>query len=164
MRQVSALSRYLSGLKRSASMNALPVTRSSWPVRPLLGALLLSLPLLAQASGGSWSRDSGGGVISVGNQIMTGPMLSPSGPVPIAASVSRISWRIRLLNPPPPGFEIKLCTQAQCVKLDALAGQRTLPASMRPGDSFQFVYSVNARGPLRPAVNVVSQHLTVNYR
>lgn len=130
----------------------------------LLALMLLGLPLLAQAAGGSWSRDSGGGVISVGNQIMTGPTLSPSGAVPPAANVSRISWRITLLNAPPPGLEIKLCTQAQCVKLDALAGQRTLPASMKPGESFRFVYSVNARGQLRPAVNVVSQHLTVNYR
>ncbi len=164
MRRVLAASRHFAGFARSVPLSGKPLSRLSGPARTLLAALLLSLPLLTQASGGSWSRDSGGGVISVGNQIMTGPVLSPSGPVPIAASVSRISWRIRLLNPPPPGLEIKLCTQAQCVKLDALAGQRTLPASMGAGDSFQFVYSVNARGPLRPAVNVVSQHLTVNYR
>lgn len=133
-------------------------------MRHALAVLLLGLPLIAQAAGGSWSRDSGGGVISVGNQIMRGPALTPPGPVPAAASISRVSWRITLLNAPPPGLEIKLCTQAQCVKLDALAGQRTLPESMKPGDSFRFIYAVNARGQLRPAVNVVSQHLTVNYR
>ncbi|NDJ55732.1 flagellar protein FlhE [Enterobacteriaceae bacterium 4M9] len=164
MRRVLAVSRRLAGRIRFAPRGTITSSRISGYARPLLLALLLGLPLLTQASGGSWSRDSGGGVISVGNQIMTGPMLSPSGPVPLTASVSRISWRIRLLNPPPPGLEIKLCTQAQCVKLDALAGHRNLPESMRPGDSFQFMYSVNARGPLRPAVNVVSQHLTVNYR
>ncbi|MTD37432.1 flagellar protein FlhE [Erwinia sp. CPCC 100877] len=131
-------------------------------------ALLLTcglVPQVAQAAAtGTWSRTSAGGVLSVGNQIMTSAPLSPSVAVPPQATITRINWRISLLNPPPPGLEIKLCTPARCVKLDALAGQQTLPENMRPGDTWRFVYSVNQYGQLRPALNVVSQQLTVNYR
>lgn len=131
-------------------------------------ALLLACGLPPQtalaATTASWSQSSPGGVLSVGNQIMSGRPLSSSVAVPPQATVTRISWRISLLNPPPPELEIKLCTPTRCVKLDALAGQKTLPENMRPGDSWRFVYSVNQRGQLRPALNVVSQQLTVNYR
>ncbi|MBK4716737.1 MULTISPECIES: flagellar protein FlhE [Tenebrionibacter/Tenebrionicola group] len=130
----------------------------------LLTVLLFSLPLLAQAASGAWSRESGGILLNVGSQTMSGPLLTPNGPIPASASITRISWRITLLNPPPPGLQIKLCTQARCVALDALAGQRALPAAMKPDDGFRFIYAVNARGQLRPPVNVVRQHLTVNYR
>ncbi|QCT19021.1 flagellar protein FlhE [Jejubacter calystegiae] len=122
------------------------------------------LPQAALAATASWSQTTVGGILNVGNQIMSGRPLTPSVAVPPQATVTRISWRISLLNPPPPGLEIKLCTQARCVKIDALAGQRALPENMRPGDTWRFIYSVNQRGQLRPPLNVVSQQLTVNYR
>lgn len=133
-------------------------------IRRLLITLTACLPLLAQASGGAWSQSTGGGVISVGSQIMTGPALAPPSPVPASARITRINWRITLLAPPPAGLEIKLCTQAKCILLNGLSGQRVVPASMRPGDAWRFIYNVKQRGQLRPALNIVSQQLTVNYR
>jgi len=127
--------------------------------------LMLSLfPLAACAGSGSWTQKSAGGVVSVGNQILTGsPLRSPS-PLPSSARIQRVAWRIELLSPPPPGLQIKLCSAAACLPLESLAGQRSIDLPFSAGGPFRFIYSVDSRGPLIPALNVVSNQVTVNYQ
>lgn len=132
--------------------------------RMLVILALLALPVAAQATGGAWSRTSAGGSVSVGKQLLRGrPLFSPSS-VPPSATMTRFSWRITLLSPPPPGLQIKLCRSDKCFPLPALAGQRTLDAPFSAAGEFRFIYSVNSLGQLKPALNVVSNQLTVNYQ
>lgn len=129
-----------------------------------LFAALITLPLLAQGASGTWSKKGAGGIVSVGRQILVSRELSSPVPLPSRASAVRIAWRIQLLNPPPPGLAIKLCTPARCVPLAALSGQLNRNIALSPAGPFRFIYSVEQTGQLIPALNVVSNQLTVTYR
>lgn len=94
---------------------------------------------------------------------MSGQAINAPLSVPDGASTRRISWRIELLNPVPPGLEIKLCDEMHCMKLDALSGQKDSSVPFSPRSRYRFIYSVNSVGKLSPALNVVSNQLTVNY-
>lgn len=125
---------------------------------------LLTLPVAAKTTSGSWSRSSAGGSVSVGKQLLRGrPLISPSS-LPPVATVTQFSWRITLLSPPPPGLQIKLCRSDQCFLLPGLAGQKTVTNPLSPAGEFRFIYTVNSLGQLRPALTVVSNQLTINYR
>ncbi|WP_269745680.1 flagellar protein FlhE [Erwinia typographi] len=132
-------------------------------MRRLLLTLLL-IPALVQAGSGSWSKKSAGGTVSTGGQIMMSQAINAPLSVPDGASTSRISWRIQLLNPLPPGLEIKLCDERHCLPLDALSGQKNRSVPFSPRSRYRFIYSVNSAGTLSPALNVVSNQLTLNYR
>lgn len=125
---------------------------------------LLCAALTAQAAGGSWSASSVGGRVSVGQQLLVSRPLAPPSPLPAAARVTRIAWRIDLLDAPPPGLRIKLCAPARCFSLAGLSGALAVTQPLSPGETFRFLYSVESRGALAPALQVVSNRLTLNYR
>lgn len=127
-------------------------------------SLLLALPAAAAPSGGSWSDTAAGGSTRTGQQIVRGRALTSPPALSAAAQVTRLSWRITLLSPPPPGLAIKLCRRDRCLQLHSLAGQQTVTFPLSAVGEFRFIYTVNTRGQLRPALNVVSQQLTVDYR
>lgn len=129
-----------------------------------LALLLVVAPLTAPAAHGSWSGTSAGPQLSAGRQTYAGQPLRSAEPLPTGAVLSRISWRIGLLSPAPPGLEIKLCSATACIQLDRLAGQRAAPLPFSAGEEFRFIYAVNAPGRLSPPVGVVSNQITVNYR
>lgn len=133
------------------------------PAAVILG-MALALPAGAAPSGGSWSDTAAGGSTRTGKQIVRGRALSSPAAIPATAKVTHISWRITLLAPPPPGLEIKLCHRDRCLRLPTLTGQRSITFPLSATGKFRFIYTVNKRGPLRPALNVVNQQLTVNYR
>ncbi|WP_050597539.1 flagellar protein FlhE [Enterobacter sp. DC4] len=127
--------------------------------------LLLSLPLTATAvAGGSWSQQSTGGTVSVGKQLLVGRTLSSPAMISHTALVREIGWKITLLSPPPRGLEVKLCRREGCLQLPALAGHMTLSHPWSAIGDFRFLYSVNSTGQLIPALTVVRNQLTVNYR
>jgi len=125
---------------------------------------LLAVALTAQAVNGSWSGSAAGGRVSVGQQLLVSRPISPPGPLPAAARVTRIAWRIELLDPPPPGLRIKLCAPSACFALASLSGVQPVTRPLSPGDTFRFIYWVESRGALTPALQVVSNRLTLNYR
>lgn len=125
---------------------------------------LLFVTLAGQATSGSWSTSSVGGSVSVGNQILVSRPLSASGTLPASAAVTRFAWRVELLSPPPPGLRIKLCTSSICFPLTSLSGELRVSVALSPRETFRFVYSVESRGVLAPALQVVSNRLTLNYR
>lgn len=127
----------------------------------LMLASLFLFPLETPAASGSWSGTSAGGSVSVGGQILSSRPLNPT--LPAGARLSRISWRISLLSPPPPGLQIKLCSQNRCVLLDSLSGNKQVTTSLTASGPFYFVYSVESRGQLAPALNVIKNQLTINY-
>ena len=129
----------------------------------ICGALLLASSS-ALAAHGAWSGNGAGPRLSVGKQAYRGQMLRPPAPIPTGAAISRISWRITLLSPAPPGLEIKLCSAAACIQLDRLTGQQTTPLPFSPGEALRFIYQVTVPGQLMPPVQVVSHQLTVNYQ
>lgn len=132
----------------------------AWPMA-ILGIVLSQA---AFAVPGSWSQKTAGGTISVGQQIMQGaPLVAPES-LSAMANVSQLSWKITLLSPQVAGLEIKLCTPATCIKLDRLNGQKVLSTPLSARGPFRFIYSVSSKGQLAPAVHVVSNQLTVNYR
>ncbi|APG19360.1 flagellar protein FlhE [Kosakonia radicincitans] len=133
------------------------------PAAAILGMALV-LPANAAPSSGSWSDTAAGGSTRTGKQIVRGRALSSPSAIPASAKVTRVSWRITLLAPPPPGLEIKLCRHDRCLRLPSLAGQRSITFPLSATGEFRFIYTVNKRGPLRPALNVVNQQLIVNYR
>lgn len=122
---------------------------------------VLLFPLAASAASGSWSGDSVGGSVSVGNQTLSSRPLNPT--IPAAASLNRISWRISLLSPAPPGLQIKLCSQESCIVLDSLSGNKKVGSTLTARGPFYFVYSVASQGQLLPPLNVVRNQLTINY-
>lgn len=126
-------------------------------------ALLLAAPLTALAAHGAWSGTAAGPQLSVGKQTYTGAALRPATRLPPDAALSRISWRITLLLPPPPGLEIKLCSVTACIRLDRLAGQKAAPLPFSPGEELRFIYAVDAPGQLKPPVRVVNNQITINY-
>lgn len=126
-------------------------------------ALLLAAPLTVLAAHGAWSGSAAGPQISVGKQTYAGNRLRPAAPLPVEAALSRISWRITLLLPPPPGLKIKLCSVAACIRLDRLAGQKAAPLPFSPGEELRFIYAVDAPGQLKPPVRVISNQITLNY-
>ncbi len=128
----------------------------------VLTALLF--PPAASAAGGAWHQKTAGVVISVGKQTMAGAALSAPADLPASAQASLLAWRVTLLTPPPAGLEIKLCSATTCIKLERLSGQKKLAAPLSARGPFRFVYSVASRGQLIPALHVVSNELTVNYR
>lgn len=130
-------------------------------LRSLMLLPVFLLPLTASAASGSWSGDSVGGMVSVGNQTLSSRPLNPT--LPPAATLSRISWRISLLSPAPPGLQIKLCSQDRCIALDSLSGRKSVDASLTARGPFYFVYSVESQGQLRPPLHVVKNQLTLNY-
>ncbi|SFU20173.1 flagellar protein FlhE [Kosakonia arachidis] len=116
------------------------------------------------ATGGSWTGKSVGGSVSVGQQILTSRPLQAQGPLSRAATITSVVWRIELLSPPPTGLQIKLCAPSFCIPLRDLTGTQQVSVPLSAGNTFRFLYSVNSRGPLMPALQVVSNQLTVNYR
>ena len=131
--------------------------------RVLISFLLLALPCAAKTEG-SWSQTSAGGSVNIGKQILRSrPLVSPAG-ISSAATIARFSWRITLLTPPPPGLEIKLCRSDRCLVLPSLSGQRIVDFPLSPAGEFRFIYSVYSPGQLSPALTVVSNQLTINYR
>ncbi|XTZ39337.1 flagellar protein FlhE [Salmonella enterica] len=132
-------------------------------------ALWLALPLLvmpaaAQEKGGAWSRTATGGRITLGQQLLIGHLIKAPASTPRSATITRFSWRIKLLSPPPPGLEIKLCRSDKCYQLPALSGSQSVKFPLSPAGEFRFIYNVNSLGQLHPALHVVSNQLTVNYR
>lgn len=131
---------------------------------PLALLLMFSVPLAANAASGAWTQKTAGGSISVGKQILSSRPLIPPDGIPKQATATVVSWQVTLLSPPPPALEIKLCTPQRCIRLPALRGTQTLTVPLLAHESYRFVYVVNRRGALTPALNVVSNQLTVNYR
>lgn len=133
----------------------------------LAGLMVLTAllsPLAAFATSGAWHQKTAGVVISVGKQTMAGAALRAPVGVPDSAQASLLVWRVTLLTPPPAGLEIKLCNTTTCFQLDRLSGQKKLSRPLAARGPFRFVYSVASRGQLIPALHVVSNELTVNYR
>ncbi|RPE04624.1 flagellar protein FlhE [Candidatus Pantoea deserta] len=128
-----------------------------------LSLTFLFASLTAHALSGSWSDSSAGGSVSVGKQILVSRPLNAPGDLPASAVVTRLAWRIELLSPPPPGLRIKLCTSAICFPLAGLSGVKQVPIALSAKNRFRFVYSVESRGTLSPALQVVSNRLTLNY-
>lgn len=121
------------------------------------------IALSTAASVGSWSGSSVGGRLSVGGQMLVSRPITPPQPPAAAGQVFSLSWRITLLSPPPPGLQIKLCTPSICYPLHALSGTRQIDGPLSAHETFRFIYSVAGRGTLLPALQVVSNQLTLNY-
>jgi flagellar protein FlhE len=126
---------------------------------------MLVAPAYAHAMDtGSWSKDSAGGVLKIGNQIMTSQRLTAPNETPRNATVVRMSWHISLLTSPPAGLQIKLCHPGGCKRLNGLSGEFTPDTRWPANTIYHFVYSVQSKGTFRPTLNVVRNHLTVNYQ
>lgn len=130
-------------------------------LRNLMLLPVFLFPLAASPASGSWSGDSIGGIVSVGNQTLSSRPLHPT--LPPAATLSSISWRISLLSPAPPGLQIKLCSQDRCITLGSMSGRKSVGSSLTARGPFYFVYSVQSQGQLRPPLHVVKNQLTLNY-
>lgn len=126
--------------------------------------MLWLVTLAATGTTGSWSATSAGGRVSVGEQTLVSRPLSPPGPLPASTRVRSLSWRIMLLSPPPPGLQISLCTASGCFALQSLSGTRQIDGPLAASQTFHFLYRVARSGPLMPALQVVSNQLTLNYQ
>ncbi|HEY3590910.1 MAG TPA: flagellar protein FlhE [Buttiauxella sp.] len=129
-----------------------------------MGFTALFFPLVATAASGAWSQKTAGVVVSVGKQTMTGAPLSGPPSLPSSAQVSTLVWRVTLLTPPPPNLEIKFCDATACIRLDRLSGHKKLTSPLAARGPFRFIYSVASQGQLIPALHVVSNEVTINYR
>ena len=129
-----------------------------------ISALLLLLPLPVLATSGAWSGKSHGGIVSRGQQILVSHPLTPPAGLSARAITTRIQWRITLLAPPPLALRIKLCTPERCLPLPGLSGKLNQQLQLSPHGPFRFIYSVQHKGQLMPALNVVSNQLTISYR
>ncbi|WP_337261612.1 MULTISPECIES: flagellar protein FlhE [unclassified Serratia (in: enterobacteria)] len=128
-------------------------------------ALFLGLAsLAAQAASGSWVASNDGVELQHGLVRAESQVLRPVTPLPgQPARITSISWRYQLLSAEPAGLRVQLCTVARCITLDAGSG-RSEAMNGQPADSeFRFVYYVQARGALNPALRVIGNQIIVNY-
>ncbi len=133
-------------------------------MKTLALVMLLAISHTALAAGGSWSGKSRGDVITRGKQAFKSKSVSAPAALPAGAISSRVSWKITPDAPVAPYFDIKLCHGNQCIVLPGLSGEAQLPASFPASGPFHFVYSFKTRGPVIPALTILSNELTVNYR
>ncbi len=126
--------------------------------------LLLALPASALAGAGSWTGSSTAGQLSVGGQIMVSQPISAPAPMPAGVKTAAVSWQIALLSAPPAGLQIKLCGSNRCLTLNSLRGHQAIARDKPLTGPWHFVYNVQSKGQLRPALTVVKNQLTVNYR
>ena len=130
--------------------------------RGLLALLLASAS--AVAADGSWSSQSFGGTLTLGKQPLRSQPVQASAALPKGAFAQRLAWKIHSDSHAPVGFEAKVCHATRCLKLPGLAGEITLPAGFPASGPFEFEYVIAVRGPLRPALTVMSNQVTVHYR
>ncbi len=129
--------------------------------RTLLSLALL-LPLAATAAGGSVTAASMGGITGAGGQTLVSRALAPA--LPPGARPYSLSWRIQLLGNPPAGLNIALCAPGGCLPLPGLAGRMSLSGAPALAAPLHFTYRVARPGRIVPALNVVQNQLTINYR
>lgn len=129
--------------------------------RGLLAILLTSST--AVAAEGSWSSQSFGGTLSLGKQTLTSRAIQVSSSLPAGAVAQRVAWKISTDRHTPVGFQAKICGGGRCLPLPGMAGEIPLPAGFPAGGPFHFEYTVAVRGPLHPALTVLSNQLTVHY-
>lgn len=129
----------------------------------LLSILCLSGAAQA-ATTGSWTQDGAGGHVSVGHQPSRSNALHPPSSVPANAKATRIHWQVSLLSSPAAELKIQLCHSQGCEQLQGLSGEFTPQSSWPANDTYYFVYTVNTRGQLHPALRVIRNKLTLNYK
>ena len=125
--------------------------------------LALFFTAVAQASEGSWNSQSFGGVLTHGKQVLTSKPVRAPSPLPANALVHRLSWKISTASVPPPGFEIKVCSNIRCLSLPGLAGEIALPAGFPAAGPYYFKYYVATRGSLAAPLILLNNQVTVSY-
>lgn len=130
--------------------------------RGLLAILLTSSA--AVAADGSWTSQSFGGTLTLGKQLLKSRPVQVPSTLPKGAVANRLSWKIHADRHTPVGFEARVCQGTRCLKLPDLAGERKVPASFSASGPWRFEYVVTARGPLYPALTILSNRLTVHYQ
>ena len=132
-------------------------------MKQFAGLILLLTVMPAMAGGGSWSSQSYGGILTRGQYLLKSRQISPDLPSPKKAVAMRLSWKILLDNPPPPGFSMRVCGGRHCLPLPSLTGELTAPALFPASGPVTFEYYSTVRGALTPAVTVLSNQVTVSY-
>ncbi|EEF2419646.1 TPA: flagellar protein FlhE [Salmonella enterica subsp. enterica serovar Muenchen] len=126
--------------------------------------LSASIPLTSYSSnGGSWSEQTVGGTISIGNQLLISRSIHSPANIPKPSYSRTISWKINLLSPPPSGLTIKLCSQDGCVSIPSLSGQIHPAVRIPAYGTFYFIYTVKHNGQLLPPLTIINNRLTINY-
>ncbi|MBS3049080.1 flagellar protein FlhE [Enterobacter mori] len=125
--------------------------------------LLLASPL-AIAADGSWSSQSFGGTLTLGQQVLKSKPVQSASPLPAGVVATRVNWKIRTDGLTPIGFRIRLCSATQCLILPGYNGELALPAGMPAAGPFRFEYYSTAGGRFDSPLTVLSNQVTVSYR
>lgn len=126
-------------------------------------ALLLALPLFAQAAGeGMWQASSIGVTLNHRGEAMSSRPLSSSQPV--SGLMTLVAWRYELNGPTPAGLRARLCSQSRCVELDGESGTTHGFSGVPAVEPLRFIWEVPGGGRLIPALKVSRQQVIVNYR
>lgn len=128
------------------------------------GLVLLLVSPLAIAADGSWSSQSFGGSLTLGQQVLRSKPLQSPSPLPAGVVATRVNWKIQTDGLTPVGFRIRLCSAARCITLPGVAGERSLPGGMPAGGPFRFEYYSIAGGRFEAPLTVVRNQITVSYR
>lgn len=133
-------------------------------MKACLAVFLGVASLATQAASGSWMASNDGVALGHGLVRAESLVLRPMTPLPgQPARITSVSWRYQLLSAEPAGLQVQLCTAVRCIVLGAGSG-RSEAMNGQPADSeFRFVYYVQARGALNPALRVIGNQIIVNY-
>jgi Flagellar protein FlhE. len=126
-------------------------------------ALLLISPL-AMAVDGSWTSQGYGGTLVHGQQWLQSQPVAPSSALPARAVAARISWKITPDRKPSQALKMKLCSANRCLPLSSLRGELTPPGYFPAEGPWRFEYMAATRGPLYPALTLLTNQLSVQYR
>jgi flagellar protein FlhE len=130
-----------------------------------LPALLLLMPLLAEAVSGSWVAEGAGVTLEQGGVRDTSDGLRPPNALPDAnARITSVSWRYRLLSGEPAGLQVQLCTLNRCIPLGGGSGTSNGLQGEPANSELRFVYYVQSRGGLNPPLRVIGNQVIVNYQ
>ncbi|MDV5141578.1 flagellar protein FlhE [Chimaeribacter arupi] len=134
-------------------------------MRALLLTTLLTLLPAAGFASGTWSADSRGITLSLRNQALSTPALSPPVSAPVGRGlIATVNWRYRLLGPTPDGLRVQLCTLQRCTEINGQSGTTHGLGGEIANQPLRMIFSVAGKGVLNPPMRVVGQEIRVNYR
>ncbi|HKS32966.1 MAG TPA: flagellar protein FlhE [Enterobacteriaceae bacterium] len=128
-----------------------------------LAGIIALMPLLVNAAGeGAWMASSVGVIMQNRGVAASSSPLSP--PQPVNGLVTVVQWEYKLVGPTPANLLVRLCSQSQCVELDAESGSTRAFSGIPAIEPMRFVWDVPGSGRLYPALQVLSNRVIVNYK
>lgn len=132
-------------------------------MRSVLGVMMLTLPLLANAAAeGAWQASGMGITLHNRGVSASSSVLSP--PPSAYGLMTIVSWSYTPIGPTPANLLVRLCSQSRCVELDGESGSTRAFTGVPAIEPMHFVWDVPGGGRMYPPLKILSNRVIVNYK